>query len=45
MAFVVVQHLDPAHESALPDLLQRMTEMPVIEVEDGMTIAAGSACM
>jgi two-component system CheB/CheR fusion protein len=41
LAFVVVQHLDPAHESALPDLLQRMTEMPVIEVEDGMTIAAG----
>lgn len=40
MAFVVVQHLDPLHVSALPGLLQRFTSMPVVEAEDGMTVAA-----
>ena len=40
LAFVIVQHLDPAHPSALPDLLQRMTAMPVVEVADGMVVAA-----
>jgi chemotaxis methyl-accepting protein methylase/PAS domain-containing protein len=39
MAFVVVQHLDPLHESALPGLLQRFTPMRVVEVEDGMAVA------
>src|ERR1700677_5164931 len=29
MAFVLVQHLDPTHESALSTLLARTTEMPV----------------
>ena len=38
MAFVVVQHLAPSHESALPELLQRLTRMTVIEVGDGMRI-------
>jgi chemotaxis methyl-accepting protein methylase len=42
MAFVVVQHLDPAHVSALPDLLQRMTSLRVVEVTDGMAVAPGS---
>jgi two-component system, chemotaxis family, CheB/CheR fusion protein len=36
MAFVLVQHLDPTHESILPKLLARTTEMPVIEVADGV---------
>ena len=31
MAFVVVMHLAPEHESTLPDLLQRCTTMPVIQ--------------
>src|SRR5260221_419494 len=30
MAFVVVQHLDPRHESRLPELLGRATRMPVL---------------
>ena len=34
IAFVVVQHLDPHHESILHKLLSRATEMPVIQVED-----------
>ena len=38
MAFVVVQHLDPHHESILHKLLSRATEMPVIQVEDGMAL-------
>ena len=36
LAFVIVQHLDPKHESLLPDLLARSTTMPVRQVTDGM---------
>src|SRR5437773_5757292 len=32
MAFVIVQHLDPHHASRLPNLLGKMTAMPVREV-------------
>ncbi len=42
MAFVIVQHLAPEHVSALPELLQHQTHMPVVEVTDGMTIAPDS---
>ena len=38
MAFVLVQHLDPKHESMLTDLLSRKTKMPVTEVNDGMVL-------
>lgn len=38
MAFVVIQHLDPHHESILHKLLSKTTEMPVIQVEDGMVL-------
>lgn len=34
MAFVVVQHLDPTHESALTALLARTTEMKVTEARN-----------
>jgi chemotaxis methyl-accepting protein methylase len=37
-AFVIVQHLSPAHTSALPDLLAQFTRMPVAEVKDGMAV-------
>lgn len=37
-AFVVIQHLDPTHAGALPELLGRSTPMPVLEVENGMRI-------
>jgi two-component system CheB/CheR fusion protein len=36
MAFVVVQHLDPHHQSLLRELLSRATKMPVTQVEDGI---------
>ena len=34
MAFVVVQHQDPDQPSLLPEILQRYTQMPVVEVEE-----------
>ena len=33
LAFVVVQHLDPTHKALLADLLQRVTDMPVLEAK------------
>src|SRR5438445_3303182 len=38
MAIVLVQHLSPKHESALPELLGGATTMPVLEVAEGMEI-------
>jgi len=38
MAYVLVQHLDPSHESALTDLLARATEMPVRQVTDATPV-------
>jgi two-component system CheB/CheR fusion protein len=38
MAFVLVQHLDPTHESILVDLIRRFTRMKVFQVEDGLKI-------
>ena len=37
-AYVLVQHLDPNHESMLAELLSRRTSMPVRQVTDGMVI-------
>lgn len=34
LAFVLVQHLSPTHESALAEILARATRMPVMEVND-----------
>jgi len=34
MAYVIVQHLDPTREGMMPELLQRVTAMPVVQVED-----------
>ncbi|HET6587100.1 MAG TPA: PAS domain S-box protein [Oleiagrimonas sp.] len=39
MAFVLVQHLAPEHKSMLAELLQRGTDMPVAEAEDGAEVA------
>src|SRR6185312_15929361 len=38
MAFVLVQHLDPTHGSALPEMLARITKIPVVEVTDGVVV-------
>jgi len=38
MAFVLVQHLDPHHTSALAGLLGHRTKLPVIEVSQGTVV-------
>ena len=43
MAFVLVQHLAPDHESILADLIQRCTRLEVSEVQDGMRVRANCA--
>jgi two-component system, chemotaxis family, CheB/CheR fusion protein len=43
MAFVLVQHLAPDHESILAALIQRYTRMKVFEVVDGMAVQVNCA--
>src|SRR6266516_1896403 len=38
MGFVLVEHLDPGHASALAQLLARATQMPVREVSNNMPV-------
>jgi len=38
MAFVLIQHLDPTHESMMAPLLGSHTSMQVLQATDGMTI-------
>lgn len=38
MAYVIVQHLDPTHKGIMPELLQRVTAMPVVQVVDRMKV-------
>lgn len=39
MAFVLVPHLDPGHQSLLIEILQRATAMPVVEALDQIAVA------
>src|SRR5262245_27119847 len=39
MAFVLIQHLDPSHESMLTDIFSRATDMPVKEVRSRTRVA------
>ena len=43
MAFVLVQHLAPDHQSILAGLIQRYTRRHVSEVHDGMVVEVNSA--
>lgn len=38
MAFVLLQHLDPSHQSLLAEIIAKATKMPVDEVRSGMRI-------
>src|SRR5947209_20565573 len=38
MAFVLVQHLDPKHDSSLQEILARTTKIPVTEVTQGVVV-------
>ncbi len=40
MAFVLVPHLDPDHESLLTEILQRATAMPVVTALDQVAVAS-----
>ena len=42
MAFVLVQHLAPKHESILSELLGKATKMPVVEVTQGAAVKRDS---
>ena len=37
---MVVQHLDPIHESLLPELLAKKTAMPVLVAHEGLAVVA-----
>jgi two-component system CheB/CheR fusion protein len=39
MAYVLVQHLDPSHQSILPDILSRVTKIPVLEITNDIHLA------
>ena len=38
MAYVLVQHLDPNHESMLTEILQKVTPIPVLEIADDIKV-------
>ena len=40
MAYILVQHLSPSHESVLPEILSRATAIPVTEITDDCEIEA-----
>ena len=40
VGLVVIQHLDPKHESLTAEILSRATAMPVVEAQDGMGLQA-----
>jgi two-component system CheB/CheR fusion protein len=48
MAFVIVLHLSPTHESNLDSLLQRVTKMPVMQVfeavEKALILSGNTRC-
>lgn len=38
LAFVIIMHLDPVRKGYLAELIQRFTEIPVVEAEEGMMV-------
>jgi two-component system CheB/CheR fusion protein len=40
MAFVVILHLSPVHESNAAEILQRCTRMPVVQVQEAIPVQA-----
>jgi two-component system CheB/CheR fusion protein len=43
MGFVLVQHLDPQHNSALTEILSRATSLPVHDITDKLRVEANHA--
>ena len=40
MAYILVQHLDPAHDSILAEILQKVTRIPVQEITNNLQVEA-----
>jgi len=38
LAIVLIQHLDPTHQSSLSDILGRVTTIPVADASDGVPV-------
>jgi two-component system CheB/CheR fusion protein len=38
IVFILVQHMEPTHDSLLTDLLQKLTQIPIREIRDNITI-------
>ncbi|MDO9080889.1 MAG: chemotaxis protein CheB, partial [Desulfuromonadales bacterium] len=38
LALVIIQHLDPTHQGIMPELLQRVTAMKVLQAKDRMKV-------
>ena len=38
MAYIFIQHLSPNYESILPEILQKLTRIPVFEITDNMKV-------
>jgi two-component system, chemotaxis family, CheB/CheR fusion protein len=38
MAYVVIQHLSPEHQSLMAEILSRCTSMPVSQIQDGTSV-------
>src|SRR5689334_5201906 len=38
IGFVIIQHLDPSHDSLTAEILARTTQMPVVEIREGMHV-------
>jgi two-component system, chemotaxis family, CheB/CheR fusion protein len=39
LAYILVQHMDPTHESMMVELLSEVSAVPVIQASDGMVLA------
>src|SRR5574344_67654 len=44
-SYIIAQHLSPTHRSMMVELLSRITNIPVIEVQNGMVIKAKTIYM
>src|SRR5258708_396438 len=38
MAFAIIPHLDPEHRSAFPEILAKVTSIPVTQARDAQTV-------
>src|SRR5437588_9701469 len=42
LALVFIPHLDPTHESAMVELLSRITRLPVLQAKEGLKVECNS---